>query len=89
MQDMPRPALCLRITNTAILIRRDTAEVLGVVVGDVGTSTDAGEAIVCTNVPTHVVITMGTLHVEVAGDLTLGSGGIERTVFGTLVVTCL
>ena len=62
---------------------------MGVPKGDVGAATDTEGPLVCTNVPTHVVITMGTLHVEVAGDLTLGSGGIERIVFGTLVVTCL
>ena len=82
-------ALRLLVTNTAIFFWLNTAVVMGVKVGGVGAATDTGGQCVCTNVPTHVVITIGTLHVVVAGDLTLGSGGIGGTVFGTLVVTCL
>ena len=93
MQDLPSPALCLLVTNTAIFIRWYAAEVLGVVVGDGGAVTDAEEAIVCTNVPAHVVtgitiiIFMGALHIVVADDLTLGVGGVGWTVLWTLVVT--
>ena len=63
---------------------------LGVAVGDGGVATDAGGALVCTNVPTHVVtLIIVTLHVVVADDLTLGNGSIGGTVLGTLVVTRL
>ena len=74
------------ITNTAFVIFGDAAVVLCVAVGDVCTATDTGKLVVCTNVPAHVV-TKRTFHVVVTGDLTLGSGGIGGTVFGTLVVT--
>ena len=46
-------------------------------VGDVGVATDTGEVPVCTNVPALVVIIIiGTLHVVVADDLTLGTCGV-------------
>ena len=92
MQDSPSLALCLLVTNTAIVILGDTAEVLRVVVGDVGVATDTGGALVGTNVPAHIVIAntlIGTLHVVVADDLTLVTSGVGGTVFGTLVITRL
>ena len=59
-------------------------------VGDVGVATDAGGAIVCTNVPTIVVIFLiGTLHVVIADDLTLDINGTGGTVLRTLVITRL
>ena len=77
MKYSPCPALRLLFTNTAIFILWDTAVVMGVAVGDGGVATDAGRALVCTNVPTHVVtLIIGTLHVVVADDLTLGNGSI-------------
>ena len=90
MQDSPSPALCLLISNTAFFIRRDAAVVLCVTVGDVGVATDTGGVLVCTNVPTHVVIVIiGTFHVVVAVDITLGISGVGGTVIGTLVDTRL
>ena len=90
MQDLPSPALRLLISNTAFFIRRDAAVVLCVTVGDVGVATDTGGLLVCTNVSAHVVtLIIRTLHVVVADDLTLGTGGVGWTVFGTLVVTGL
>ena len=72
----------------------DTAIVLRVIVGDVGATTDTGELVVSTNVPAHVMqliirVSIGTLHVVVADNLTLCIGGVGWTVLGTLVVTCL
>ena len=92
MQDLPSPALRHLVTNTTIFIRRDAAVVLRVAVGDVGAATDTGGVLVGTNVPTLVVITsirIGTLHVVVADDLTLSTGGVGGTVLRTLVITCL
>ena len=90
MQDSPSSALRLLVTNNAIVIRRDTAEVLRVVVGDVGAATDTEGVLVCTNVPTHVMtIIIGTSHVVVADDLTLCISSVEWTVLGTLVMTRL
>ena len=88
MLHSPSPALRLLVTKTAIFIRRYAAEVLRVLVGDGGVATDAGGVLVCTNVSTHIVIIFkGTLHVVVADDLTLGIGGVGKTVLGTLVIT--
>ena len=88
MQDSPSPALRLLVTNTAIVIWRDTAEVLRVVVGDVGAATDAEGVLVSTNVPTLVMtIIIGTSHVVVADDLTLSIGVVGWTVLGALVIT--
>ena len=68
----------------------DTAVVLRVPVGDGGVATDTGGVLVCTNVPTHVVIVIiGTFHVVVAVDITLGISGVGGTVFRTLVDTRL
>ena len=68
----------------------DAAVVLRVAVGDGGVATDAGGALVGTNVPAHVVtLIIGTLHVVVADDLTLRVSCVGGTVLGTLVVTCL
>ena len=90
MLHSPSSALRLLVTNTAILILGDAAVVLRVVVGDIGVTTDAWRALVCTNVPAQVVtLIIGTLHVVVADDLTLGTGGIGGTVLGTLAVTGL
>ena len=90
MLHSPSPALSHLVTNAAIFILWDTAVVLRVPVGDVGVATDAGRALVCTNFPTHVVtLIIGTLHVLVADDLTLGNGSIGGTVLGTLVITRL
>ena len=61
-----------------------------VAVGDGGVATEAGGLVVGTNVPAHVPsLIIGTLHVVVADNLTLGTGGVGWTVFGTLVVTGL
>ena len=89
MPHSPIPALRPLVTNTAIIILGDTAVVLRVAVGDGGVATDAGGPVVCTNVPAHIVSVMGTLHVVVADDLTLGIGGVGWTVLGTLAVTGL
>ena len=90
MQDSSGPALCLFISNSAIVIRRDTAKVLCVMVGDVGAATDTRGLVVGTNVPAHIVtLIKGTLHVVVADDLTLDVGDVRVTVLGTLVVTRL
>ena len=89
MHHSPSPALRLMITNTAFVIFGDAAVVLRVAVGDGGVATDAGGLVVCTNVPTHVVTIIGTLHVVVADDLTLDVGGVGGTVMVTLVVTRL
>ena len=90
MQDSPGPALRLLVNSTTVVILGDTAVVLRVVVGDVGAATDAGVVTVSTNVPTHIVtLIVGTLHVGVAGDLTIRVGGVGGTVLGTLVVTRL
>ena len=92
MLHSPSPALRILVTNTTIFISGDTAVVLRVVEGDGGVATDTGGILVGTNVPTLVVITrklIGTLLVVVADDLTLGNGGVGRTVLGTLVITCL
>ena len=89
MLHSPSPALSILVTNTAIFILGDTAVVLRVAVGDVGVATDTGGALVCTNVPTHVMIVIGTLHVVVAGDITLFIGGVGGTVHKALVVTRL
>ena len=88
MQDLPSPAFSLLITNTAVVMLWDTAVMLRVVVGDRGAATQAGEVLVCTNVPTHVV-RIWTLHVVVTDDLILGIGCVGGTVLGTLVITCL
>ena len=88
MLHSPSSALRLLVTNTAIFILGDTAVVLRVLVGDVGAATDTGGDPMCTNVPTPVVI-ITTVHVVVADDLTLSTGCVGGTVFGTLVVTCL
>ena len=59
-------------------------------VGDGGVATDTKVIPECTNVPAHIVIVcIGTLHVVVADDLTLGIGGIGGAVLGTLAVTGL
>ena len=84
MLHLPSSALRTLITDTAIFMLGDTAVVQCVLVGDVGVATDAGDAAVGTNVPTHVVIAFGTsniisegtLHVVVADDLILGIGGV-------------
>ena len=92
MLHSPSPALRFLVTNTAIFFWWNTAVVMCVLVGDGGVATDAGEFFVCTNVPTHVMITrvfIGTRHVVVADDLTLRSGGVGWTVLGALAVTCL
>ena len=90
MLHSPSPALRLFVIDTATFILGDTAVVLRVVVGDGGVATDAGGAPVCTNVPTHVVsLIVGTLHVVVADDLTLGTSGVGWTVLWTLVITCI
>ena len=89
MLHSPSSALCILVTNTAIFILGDTAVVKGVVVGDVGVATDTKVIPECTNVPAHIVSVMGTLHVVVADDLTLGIGGIGGAVLGTLAVTGL
>ena len=89
MQDLPSPALCFLVFKTAMFILRDTAIVLRVAVGDIGASTDTRRVFVGTNVPTHIVINVGTLHVVVTDDFTLGVGGVGGTVLGTLVVTRL
>ena len=92
MLHSPSPALRPLVTNTAIFILWDTAVVLRVAVGDGGVATDAGEALVGTNVPAHIMIIrilIGTLHVVVADDLTLGTGGVGGTVLGTLAITRL
>ena len=90
MLHSPSSALRHLVTNTAIFILRDTAVVLCVAVGDGGVATDAEGAPVGTNVPAHVVpLIIGTLHVVVADDLTLGTGGVGGTVLGTLAITCL
>ena len=88
MLHSPSPALSILVTDTAMVILRDTAVVMGVAVGDGGVATDAGVATVCTNVPTHVVIGT-TLHVVVTDDLTLSIGGFGGTFLGTLVITGL
>ena len=76
--------------GTAFILRRDTAVVLRVVFGgDLGAATDAGGAPPGTNVPAHVVVIIGTLHVVVAGDITLCIGGFGGTVLGTLAITRL
>ena len=87
MLHSPSPALRHLVTESAIFILGDTAVVMGVVEGDVGVATDAGGLIVCTNV-SALVVTIGTLHVVVADNLTLGGGGVGGTVLGTFVVTC-
>ena len=89
MLHSPSPALRPLVTNTAIFILGDTAVVLRVVVGDGGVATDTKVIPECTNVPAHIVSVMGTLHVVVADDLTLGIGGIGGAVLGTLAVTGL
>ena len=90
MQDSPSPALRILVTNTAFFIRRDAAVVLCVTVGDGGVATDTGGLVVCTNVPAHVPsLIIGTLHVVVADNLTLGTGGVGWTVIRTLVITRL
>ena len=95
MLHSPSPALRTLITDTAIFMLGDTAVVQCVLVGDVGAATDTGVISVCTNVPAHVVIgttiiiSEGTLHVVVADDLTLSTGGDGGTVFGTLLITGL
>ena len=90
MPHSPIPALRPLVTNTAIIILGDTAVVLRVAVGDGGVATDAGVALVGTNVPAHIVtLIVGTLHVVVTDDLTLGIGGVGGTVLGALVVTWL
>ena len=88
MLHSPSSALRHLVTNTAIFILRDAAVVLCVVVGDGGVATDTEGALVCTNVPTYVVIGT-TLHVVVTDDLTLSIGGVGGTVIRTLVVTRL
>ena len=77
MQDSPSPALRLLVTNTTVVILRDTAVMLRVANGDVGAVTDTGVVLVCTNVPTHIVtLIVGTLNVVVTDDLTLDIGGV-------------
>ena len=91
MLHSPSPALRILVTNTTIFILGDTAVVLRVVEGDGGVATDTGGLVVGTNVPAHVMLTrifIGTLHVVVADNLTLGGGGVGGTVLGTFVVTC-
>ena len=88
MLHSPSPALRILVTNTAVFILGDTAVVLGVAVGNGGVATDAGELIVGTNVPAHIVV-VTTLHVVVADDLTLCIGSVGGTVIRTLVITCL
>ena len=87
-------ALRLLVSEIAAISRGQAAVVLCVVVGEGGVATDAGGLEVGTNVPAHVVtgiiiISVGTLHVVVADDLTLSFGGVGVTVIGTLVVTRL
>ena len=92
MLHSPSPALRILLSNTAIFFWWNTAVVMCVLVGDGGVATDAGEFFVCTNVPTHVMITrvfIGTRHVVVADDLTLSICGDGGTVLRTLVVTRL
>ena len=91
MLHLPSLALShLLLSNTAMIIFRDTAVVLRVPEGDVGVATDAEGALVGTNVPTLVVkLMIWTLHVVVADDLTLVTGGVGGTVLGALVITCL
>ena len=86
MLHSPSPALRFLVTNTEAVILGDTAVVLRVAVGDGGVATDTGRALVCTNVPTHVV-RIWTLHVVVTDDLILSIGGVGGTLLGTLVVT--
>ena len=69
---------------------------MGVAAGDGGVAADAEGPPVCTNVPAHVmtlikdtIISIGTLHVVIADDLTLVIGGVGGTALGTLVVTRL
>ena len=88
MLHSPSPALCPPVTNTAIFILGDTAVVMCVLVGDGGVATDTEGALVCTNVPTYVVIGT-TLHVVVTDDLTLSIGGVGGTVIRTLAITRL
>ena len=83
-------ALRLLVSNSAAISRGKAAVVLRVAVGDVGVATDAGGAPECTNVPAHkVIVLIWTLHVVVADDLTLSSGGVGETVIRALVITCL
>ena len=90
MLHSPSSALRPLVTNIAIFIGLDAAVVVGVAVGDSGVATDAGRALVCTNVPTHIVtLIMRTLRVVVADNLTLGGGGVGGTVLGALVITRL
>ena len=94
MLHLPSPALRLLVTESAIFILGDTAVVLRVGVSYVGAATDAGGLVVCTNVPAHIMTTgtsnfVGTFHVVVADDITLGVGGVGGTVLETLVVTWL
>ena len=89
MLHLPSPALRPLVTNTTLVIRRDAAEELCVIVGDVGVATDTGGVLVGTNVPTHVItLSIGTFHVVVTDDLTPGVGGVGGAVLETLVVTC-
>ena len=54
----------------------------------VGVATDTEGLLVCTNVPTHVVIyIIGTFLVVVAIDLTLGTSSVGWTVLRTDSVT--
>ena len=90
MEHFTSPALCHLITRVAIFIFRDATVVLRVAVGEVGAATNAGGLVVCTNVPAHIVpLIIGTVHVVVTDDLTLGVVGVGGTVLGTLAVTCL
>ena len=92
MLHSPSSALRPLLTNTAIVIRLNTAVVLRVAIGDIGVATDTWGLIVCTNAPAHIMIiriAIGTLHVVVADDLTLHSGGVGGTVLRTLVITRL
>ena len=77
MLHSPSYALRFLVSKTAIFILGDTAVVLGVVVSDVGIATDTGELLVCTNVPTHVVISIiGTLHVVFTDYVTLSISSV-------------
>ena len=90
MQDLPSPALRLLISNTAFFIRRDAAVVLCVTVCNGGVATYTGQTLVCTNVPTHVVIVIiGTFHILLADNLTPCISYVGGTIIGTLVNTRL
>ena len=88
MLHSPSSALRHLISNTAIFILGDTAVVLRMGVGYLVVATDTEGLLVCTNVPTLVVIyIIGTFHVVVAIDVTLGTSSVGGTVLRTDSVT--